>query len=142
MIGKTTKPESEKTLEARFVSEVRKRGGIAVKLTSQFHRGLPDRLGLLPYHTICFVEFKSSGKNTTALQNKAIALLRSMRFTCRVVDSTEALDEVMAAIDARIAEQKGMEETINDMQKTVRRDYIREHKVATLEAKAKRKNQQ
>ena len=54
------KTESEKDLEARLVAEVRKRGGMCIKQTSQFHRGLPDRLVLLPYHTQAFVELKSS----------------------------------------------------------------------------------
>lgn len=101
----TANRESEKALEARLVSEVRKRGGVAVKLTSQFHRGLPDRLVLLPYHTIAFVEMKSTGEKPTALQVAAHEKLRQMRFTVRVIDSTETLDAFLASIDTRLQQQ-------------------------------------
>ena len=70
--------ESEKDLEARLVKEVETRGGMAIKLTSQFHRGLPDRLVLCPYHTMAFVEMKSTGKKPTALQDATPQRLRSM----------------------------------------------------------------
>lgn len=63
--------ESEKKLEADLVEGCRRRGGMAVKLTSQFHRGLPDRLVLLPFRTVCFVELKSTGEKRTALQEVA-----------------------------------------------------------------------
>lgn len=117
----TKKRESEKTLEARLVEEVKKRGGMAVKLTSQFHRGLPDRLVLLPYHTIAFVEMKSTGEKPTALQESAHVQLRNMRFTVRVVDSTDALNELLAALDARIEQQ-----TENDIEYKAKRQALKD----------------
>lgn len=103
------KKESEKVIEAHLVAETRKRGGIAYKLTSQFHRGMPDRLILLPYHTLCFVELKSTGEKTTPLQDAAIHQIKSMRFAVRVIDSVEGVDRLMADLDRRIQTQ--MEET-------------------------------
>lgn len=97
--------ESEKDLEARLVKEVETRGGMAIKLTSQFHRGLPDRLVLCPYHTLAFVEMKSTGKKPTALQDATLQRLRSMRFTVKVIDTSEVLNTFLDELDKRLAIQ-------------------------------------
>jgi len=97
------KQESEKDLEAALVSGVKKRGGLAVKLTSQFHRGLPDRLVCLPYRTVCFAEIKSTGKKRTQLQEVAAAQLETLGFRVFVIDSSEALWEFFQRMDRRIA---------------------------------------
>ena len=94
--------ESEKTLEAALVEGTKKRGGLAIKLTSQFHRGLPDRLVLLPYHTICFVELKSTGCKRTALQEAAASQLEALGFRVFVIASSLELFEFFARMDKRI----------------------------------------
>lgn len=95
--------ESEKDLEKALVSGIKRRGGMAVKLTSQFHRGLPDRLVLLPYRTICFVELKSTGAKRTKLQEVAAEQLDTLGFRAFVVDSSETLWELFQKMDKRIA---------------------------------------
>lgn len=97
------KAESEKALERRLVEEIQKRGGQCLKLTSQFHRGLPDRLVLLRYHTTAFVELKSTGEKPRELQMRAMAKLDGLGFRCFVVDSTEALDSLLTTLDRRLA---------------------------------------
>lgn len=97
--------ESEKDLEARLVKEVETRGGIAIKLTSQFHRGLPDRLVLCPYHTLAFVELKSTGQKPTALQDAIHRRLRAMHFTVRLIDSNNELDMFIEELDERLEQQ-------------------------------------
>ena len=94
--------ESEKTLEAALVKGVKARGGEAVKLTSQFHRGLPDRLVLLPYRTIAFVELKSTGQKRTALQEAVGEQLGALGFRVFVIDSSVALTDFFARMDRRI----------------------------------------
>lgn len=133
--------ESEKALEARLVAEVRKRGGVCLKLTSQFHRGMPDRLALLPYHTLVFVEMKSTGEKPRPLQEAAIAQLMSFRFSVRVVDSTESLEELLAGIDKRLEEQKAIDEELNRKRKDMTREYIRQKKSEKIEDKIRRKIQ-
>lgn len=91
--------ESEKTLEARLVREIEARGGMALKYTSQFHRGIPDRICLLPYGLVYFVELKSTGQKPTKLQEHAMKELQCRAFDCRVVDSTESLEKFLAKID-------------------------------------------
>jgi len=95
--------ESEKTLETRLVSEIKARGGIALKFTSQFHRGIPDRIVLLPHRTIAFVEMKSTGEGPGPLQVRAMRMLVSLGFRCFVIDSTDSLDEFLAKMDSRLA---------------------------------------
>lgn len=114
--------ESEKVIEAYLVEQVRKRGGIAYKLTSQFHRGMPDRLILLPYHTLCFVETKSTGETTSPLQNAAIQLIKSMKFAVRVIDSIEGVDELMADLDRRIQAQRAESEEFNSRVEDLKRE--------------------
>ena len=82
------KQESEKTLEARLVREIEARGGMALKYTSQFHRGIPDRIVLLPGGTIIFVELKSTGKKPTKLQQHAILKLIKMGYWVEIIDRT------------------------------------------------------
>ena len=94
--------ESEKDLEAALVAGVKQRGGMTVKLTSQFHRGLPDRLVLLPRRTVCFVELKSTGKDRTRLQEVAGAQIEALGFRVFVIDSTEGLDDFFFRMDRRL----------------------------------------
>ena len=103
--------ESEKKLEADLVEGCRRRGGMAIKLTSQFHRGLPDRLVLLPFRTVCFVELKSTGEKRTALQEVAARQLENLGLRVFVVDSSEALWEFFMRMDKRLARiRKAQEE--------------------------------
>lgn len=98
--------ESEKALERRLVEEVKKMGGFALKNTSQFHRGLPDRTVLLPYHTIAFVELKSEGRKPEPLQVAAITKLTDMGFRCWVIDNSEKLDYFLERLRLRLERVK------------------------------------
>ena len=91
--------ESEKTLEARLVREIEARGGMALKYTSQFHRGIPDRICLLPGDITVFVELKSTGKKPTKLQEHAIKRLQDMGYLTAVIDCTEDLEYLLRFID-------------------------------------------
>ena len=91
--------ESEKTLEARLVREIEARGGMALKYTSQHHRGIPDRICLMPYGRTYFVELKSTGKRPTKLQQHAIAQISALGFPAWVVDSTATLDRLLLTVD-------------------------------------------
>ena len=94
--------ESEKHLEADLVEGCKRRGGMAVKLTSQFHRGLPDRLVLLPWRTVAFVELKSTGEKRSALQEVAARQLEALGLRVFLIDSSEALMEFFWKMDRRI----------------------------------------
>ena len=91
--------ESEKTLEARLVREIEARGGMALKYTSQFHRGIPDRICLLPGSMTIFVELKSTGKKPTKLQEYAMKKLAEMGHAVIVIDNTNDLEWLLEFID-------------------------------------------
>lgn len=91
--------ESEKTLELRLRKEVEARGGMALKLLSQLHRGLPDRLILMPGGKAFFAELKSTGKKPTKLQQRAHEQLAALGFQVFVIDSTSSLTRALAEID-------------------------------------------
>lgn len=58
----------EKKLEVKLLNAVKKDGGIALKLVSPGYAGLPDRLILIAYGKIGFVEVKAPGKKPRPLQ--------------------------------------------------------------------------
>lgn len=96
--------ESEKALEARLRKEVEKRGGMAIKLSSQMHRGLPDRMVLLPHAVQYFIELKTTGKKPTHLQTHCHEQLRALHFPVLVIDSTKALEDFLTIADFEQAE--------------------------------------
>lgn len=94
--------ESEKTLEARLVREIEARGGMALKYTSQYHRGIPDRIVLLPGGCTIFVELKSTGQKPTKLQMHAICKLIKMGHRVEIIDRTALLDSFLHSVDTII----------------------------------------
>jgi hypothetical protein len=91
--------ESEKTLEARLVREIEARGGMALKYTSQFHRGIPDRICLMPYGRIYFVELKSTGQRPTKLQVHALKRLSGLGYYADIIDNSEGLEKFLKQVD-------------------------------------------
>ena len=101
--------ESEKDIEARLRKAVEERGGMAIKLLSQLHRGLPDRMVLMPGGHAWFVETKSTGKRPTKLQAAVHKILRELGFEVWVIDSTFGLDSLLALLDDEQAFDKAKE---------------------------------
>ena len=99
MQNSRNRTESEKTLEARLVREIEARGGMALKYTSQFHRGIPDRIVLLPGGHTIFVELKSTGQKPTKLQMHAIRKLIKMGHRVEIIDRTGLLELFLARVD-------------------------------------------
>lgn len=86
---------NEKLIEKKLREKVKSLGGIALKLYSAYHTGLPDRLILMPGGRASFAEIKTTGKKPTMLQEKAIAELRALGFEAEVIDSQEALNNFL-----------------------------------------------
>ena len=87
--------ESEKVLEAELRERCKALGWMCIKLTSQYQRGLPDRLILMPGGRVCFAEIKTTGKKPTALQRVTHERLRALGYRVEVVDTTESLDNLI-----------------------------------------------
>lgn len=88
----------EKAVEAYLRDQVRKTGGLALKLVCPGWTGVPDRLILLPGGRVFFAETKDLGKTPKRRQKYVHSRLRELGFTVFVPDSREAVDQVMACI--------------------------------------------
>ena len=89
---------SEKVLEAELRERCKVLGWMCIKLTSQYQRGLPDRLILMPGGRVCFAEIKTTGKKPTALQRVTHERLRALGYRVEVVDTTERLDNLIVEL--------------------------------------------
>lgn len=83
---------SEKDLERAACFFIRQAGGECFKFLPFMVNGLPDRLALLPGGHAAFVEFKSSGRKPTPLQQLRLDRLRSLGFATFVVHDSQTLN--------------------------------------------------
>lgn len=88
----------EKILEHKFVMEIKRIGGLALKFTSPGFDGMPDRLALLPGGRLAFVEVKASGKKPRPLQLARHKLLRRLGFKVYVLDSEKQITRIIDEI--------------------------------------------
>lgn len=88
----------EYVIEDAFRDEVARRGGLALKFTSQTMNGLPDRLVLLLGGKAAFVELKAPGRTMRPLQVKRKEKLESLGFPVFCVDRFEQIRPVLDAI--------------------------------------------
>jgi|LWDU01.1.fsa_nt_gi hypothetical protein len=82
----------ERDIENYLVSQVKRRGGMAYKWSSPSHRGVPDRLVILPKGVVIAVELKAEGKRPTKLQLFNHRLLRTLGIEVVVIDSKRKAD--------------------------------------------------
>ena len=90
----------EYIIEDAFRDEVKRRGGLALKFTSQTMNGLPDRLVLLNGGRAAFVELKSPGKIMRPLQVKRKEQLEALGFPVFCIDRFEQIRPVLDAISS------------------------------------------
>lgn len=90
---------NEKYLEVRMRDEIKRMGGIAVKLNSFSLTGLPDRMVLMPGGRIFFAELKTTGKKPRPRQLICISMLHKLGFSVSVIDDETSLHEFFSMID-------------------------------------------
>lgn len=88
----------EKEIESKLKKEVEKVGGLALKFISPGMAGVPDRIVLLPYKVIAFVELKAPGERLRPLQLKRKEQLEKLGFKVYVIDSIQAVDVFMGEV--------------------------------------------
>lgn len=95
-------PSTEKAIEAYLREQVERRDGECIKLTSQFQRGLPDRLILTSDGRHCFVELKGPEGRLSPLQVWTIARLRRNGHPVFVIRKREQVNVLMDLIDMKV----------------------------------------
>lgn len=88
----------EKLIEQKLVRAVKDMGGHALKVISPGFDGMPDRLVLLPYGRVAFVEVKAPGKVMRPLQEKRKKQLESLGFLVFCVDRREQIGGILYEI--------------------------------------------
>lgn len=90
----------ESSIEKKLITEVKKRGGLAVKFVSPGLDGVPDRLVLFPGGRLVFVELKSPGKVMRPLQIKRAKQLTDLGFRVYCIDNKEMIGGVLDEIQS------------------------------------------
>lgn len=90
---------NEKLIEKKLREAIRKLGGKALKFSSPYETGYPDRLILMPGGKVFWVELKTTGKKPTEKQMLRQTELRNLGFVSEVIDSEETLKKFITDIE-------------------------------------------
>ena len=82
----------EKSVEKYLVEKIEKLGGKCYKWSSPNNRAVPDRIAILPFSGLIFIECKALGKKPTPLQAKVIKSIRNLGHVVLVIDTKEKVD--------------------------------------------------
>ena len=89
---------SEKVIERKLVEAVKLKGGMCIKLLSDYITGLPDRLCLFPGQKAIFVELKTTGEKPRKIQAFIHNRLRALGFRVEVIDSIEGINSLINSV--------------------------------------------
>ena len=90
----------EKTTEAKLVRTVKSMGGLAPKFVSPGFDGMPDRIVLLPYGRLAFVEVKAHGKKPRPLQVRRKRQLELLGFSVYCLDDATQIGGMLNEIQS------------------------------------------
>ena len=90
----------EKSIEQAFVKAVKKMGGLAPKFVSPGLDGVPDRLALLPYGKMAFIELKANGMKMRPLQLRRKKQLEDLGFRVYCIDNKNQIEGVLSEIQS------------------------------------------
>lgn len=85
----------ESKIEAKFVGGIKRLGGRAIKIHSPWFTGLPDRLVIIPFLPMEFVELKAPGKDLKPRQKVVHEWLKKMGVPVCVIDSEEKVSDYL-----------------------------------------------
>ena len=92
--------KSEREIEAYLAKSVKNKKGLCMKWTSPGNAGVPDRIVIVPWGEIYFVELKAEGKrdNLSPLQKNFIQKLENLNCEVRVIASFQEVDEFIEGV--------------------------------------------
>lgn len=85
----------EKEVEAYLREQVQALGGLCMKFLSDYSRGMPDRVLLLPGGTVIWAELKTDGGRLSTAQRVAHEKLRRLSQRVVVIWSREDVDKLI-----------------------------------------------
>ena len=88
----------EKSIEEKLVAAVKAVGGVCWKFISPGTAGVPDRIVLMPFGRIAFVEIKAPSEKPRPLQRLRIKTLRRLGFKAFVLDSPDQIGGIIDAV--------------------------------------------
>ena len=88
----------EKKLEQKLVKAVRDIGGLALKFVSPGCDGVPDRLILIAYGKVAFVEVKAKGKKPRPIQIRRINQIRRLGFLVFILDDEKDIPSIIQQV--------------------------------------------
>lgn len=97
-MSKKTKRENE--IEEALCKAVKKIGGLCLKFVSPGYDGVPDRIILIAYGKMAFVEVKAPGEKPRPLQVHVIEKIKSLGFNVFVLDSKDKIGGIIDAIQS------------------------------------------
>lgn len=89
---------SEKLLERKLREAVARLGGKALKFSSPYETGYPDRLVLMPGGKVFWAELKTTGRKPSSKQLVRQAELRRLGFLSEIIDNEETLNNFLKRI--------------------------------------------
>lgn len=89
----------EKHIEEQLIEAVNRRKGLALKLYSPSYVGVPDRLVLIAFGRVGFVEVKAPGRKPRPIQLKRHEELRRLGFKVYVLDGREQIEGILNGIE-------------------------------------------
>ena len=91
---------SEKSTEQKLVKAVKVKGGLAPKFVSPGFDGVPDRIVLLPFGKIAFIELKAEGRKMRPLQVRRKRQLEALGFSVYCIDSPVQIGGILDEIQS------------------------------------------
>lgn len=88
----------ESKLEKKLIKAVKSIGGLPLKFVSPGFDGVPDRLILIAYGKVAFVEVKAPNEKPRKLQLARIRKIRSLGFKVYVLDDEKQIGGIIDEI--------------------------------------------
>ncbi len=93
----------EKDIEDYLVQEIKDRGGECIKIETSSERGWPDRLCILPYGIVFFVETKKpKGGVVSRYQANVLGRINGLGAHAYVAHTRKVVDAILNEFDKRI----------------------------------------